>query len=144
MALSRLLPVDYFAIFTALLFSSLFMRQTYAEDTPKSEAETYLREYSDQNADSNWERAFHRRAAEAMRDNESIVDEERYADDKALEFFFDKKKHFEDSSANPLLVKDKIEVARWYLLFFNNGWRIPSQIAAHMTKSNYERYTTLK
>lgn len=132
------------AIIATLLCSSLFMRSVRAEDTLSSEAESYLKTHSDPNADSRWEKDFRLAADDAMSQNQSITDEERYADDKALEFFFDKKKHFEESSADPLSVKDKIEVARWYLLFANNGWRFPTRIAAHLTKRNYQRYVAAR
>ena len=135
--------VKSFAVL-AILSASLFLRHANSAEVLNSEAESFLKEHSSESADSSWERAFHERAARAMSENESISDEERYADDKALEFFFDKKKSFEESSANPLSAKDKIEVARWYLLFFNHGWRMPSRIAAHLTKSNYERYVASK
>ena len=128
------------AILTAVLCGGLFAPHARSEEPLKSEAEAFLKEHSNQNSDSIWERNFQRRAAEAMQDNQSISSAERFAVDKVLEFFFDKKKHFDVSSANPLSAKDKIEVARWYVLFSRNGWRFPSRIAEHLTKNNYERY----
>jgi len=119
----QIMRANYVATFAVLLFGSLFVRQIRSEEALNIEAQQYLEENSDRNADAHWESNFHRRAEEAMRENQSISDEERYADDKVLEFFFDKKKHFDQSSVNPLSVKDKIETARWYFLFFNNnGW----------------------
>ena len=140
----HIMRANYFAIVAVLLFGSLSGRQIRSEEALNIEAQQYLEENSDRNADARWENIFHRRAEEAMRENQSISDEERYANDKVLEFFFDKKKHFDQSSVNPLSVKDKIETARWYLLFFKNGWYFPARIAALLTKTNYERYVASK
>lgn len=137
-------PVNRIALFSALLCGILFVRHAQAEELLQSEAEGYLKDNSDPKADSHWARAFHQRALQAVNDNDSIPSEERYAYDKVFEFFFDKKNHFEESSANPLSKKDKIEVARWYLLFSNNGWRLPARIGTLLTKSNYERYVASK
>jgi hypothetical protein len=131
----HIMRANYFATVAVLLFGSLFGRQIRSEEALNIEAQQYLEENSDRNADARWENNSHRRADKAMRENQSISDEERYANDKVLEYFFDKKKHFDQSSVNPLSVKDKIETARWYLLFFKNGWHFPARIASLLTKT---------
>jgi hypothetical protein len=129
----------HLALTTALLFVCMVGACAHGEELLDSNAAAYLQAHSDQNADASSEHAFFRNAAEAMKENESISDESRYADDKVLDFFSDRKKHFENSDSNPLSDKDKIEIARWYLLYFKNGWRFPSRIAVYLTKSNFER-----
>jgi len=129
-----------FSLVVAAIVGSICIAHANAEEGLKAEMETYLKIHSSQQRDSHWRAAFQQQAHDAMLDNQSTSDEERYADDKLFEFFFDKKKQFEDSSANQLSNEDKIEIAHWYLLFSNNGWRFPSRIAEYLTKKNYDRY----
>src|SRR6185369_7697692 len=81
----QIMRANYVATFAVLLFGSLFVRQIRSEEALNIEAQQYLEENSDRNADAHWESNFHRRAEEAMRENQSISDEERYANDKVLE-----------------------------------------------------------
>ena len=111
-----------------------------AEEMLTVEVQSYLKAHSQESVDESWVRAFHSRAADAMNENESISDEASYANDKLLDFFFDKKKHFEENRSDPLTASDKLEVARWYLLYAKNGWAFPSRISTYLTKSNYDVY----
>lgn len=131
-------------ILCALLVCIFPSAPIYSEESLKSEAETYLNEHSNKDADSRWRRTILDRAAQAVLDSPSISSEESFADDRVLEFFFDKKKIFESSNVNSFSAKDKIEVARWYLLYSDKGWRFPARIAEHLTKSNFERYVASK
>ena len=111
-----------------------------AEETLADEVQSYLNAHSQETVDASWVRAFHSRAADAMNENGSISDEASYANDKLLDFSFEKKKHFEENRSDPLTEGDKLEVAHWYLLYAKNGWAFPSRISTYLTKSNYDVY----
>jgi len=69
-----------------------------------------------------------------------VSDEPAFASNAVLEFFVDRRKCFDGTKNNPLSQKDKVTMARWYLLFSKNGWQLPSKVAPYLTKSNYESY----
>ncbi len=112
----------------------------YAEEVLTPQMQAYLKAHSGENIDASWERSFHARATDAMNENESISSEATYANDKLLDFFFDKKKHFEDHDSDPLSANDKLEIARWYLLYINNGWAFPTRVSTYLTRSYFDKY----
>ena len=124
---------------TALLCGFSAQRANAEEDLT-TQAGEYLKSHSTPAADEAWERAFHRRAADAMSTADWISDESIFANDAVLEFFVDRSKSFDRTKSNPLSQKDKVTMARWYLLFSRNAWELPSKISPYLTKSNYENY----
>src|SRR5688572_7198364 len=115
----KMYRINFTVIACAALCASILSLSINAEDALIEKAETYLQKNSNKGADQSWVRDFHERAGEAMSDNASMS-LERYASDKALEFFYDKRKAL--LSPETLHVTDKIEVARWYVLYFDKGW----------------------
>lgn len=126
-------------IITLLLCSSMAYCSRAEEDL-STQAANYLKGHSTPLTDAAWEQAFHRRAADAMATIEWISDESTFAGNAVLEFFIDRRKSFDSTQNVPLTQKDKVTMARWYMLFAKNGWRLPAKIAPYLTKSNYESY----
>jgi len=112
----------------------------FAEEELTPQMQSYLKAHSGQSQDASWERAFHARATEAMNENESLSSESTYANNKLLDFFFDKKKHFEENESAPLSATDKLDIAHWYMLYAHNGWAFPARVGPYLTRSYFDKY----
>ena len=128
------------AILVAAVLVTGACTHAFAEEDCTAQIQAYLKAHSAANTDAAWERAFHARATAAMNENESISSESSYAHDKLLDFFFDKKKHFEENQSAPLTAADKLDIAHWYMLYVNNDWAFPARVGPYLTRSNFDTY----